>query len=146
MWHSTESTTEQCHSPQSQGDKGFRRVVIGAARGDEAKQRQIQVAQKNRERVIAVETERVEKDRMLEQITRERETELSRIAKEKEIEIEKKAIADVIRGRIAVDKTVAEEEERIKDTRVLAEARRNKDATVIAAEAKAWPSSRPRRS
>lgn len=104
---------------------------------DEAKQRQIQVAQKNRERVIAVETERVEKDRMLEQITRERETELSRIAKEKEIEIEKKAIADVIRGRIAVDKTVAEEEERIKDTRVLAEARRQKDAAVIAAEAKA---------
>lgn len=103
----------------------------------EAKNRQIEVAKKNRERVVAVETERVEKDRALEQISRERETELSRIAKEKELEVEKKAIADVVRGRIAVDKTVAEEEERIKDTRALAEARRNKDVAVTAANAEA---------
>ena len=43
-------------------------------------------ARKNRERVIAVETERVEKDRQLEAISRERETELMRIEKEKEID------------------------------------------------------------
>ena len=103
----------------------------------EAQLRQVQVAEKNRERVIAVETERVEKDRALEQISRERETELQRIAKDKEVEVEKREIADVIRGRVAVEKTVAEEEERIKDTRAIAEARRLKEVTVTAAAAEA---------
>src|SRR6185436_6656998 len=98
---------------------------------------QIQVAAKNRERVVGVEEERSVKDRALEAINREREVELSRIGKEKLVEIEKKAIADVIRQRIAVDKTVAEEEERIKSVRVVEEARRLKDATVIQAEAQA---------
>src|SRR5262245_24886458 len=105
--------------------------------GEEAKNRQIEVAKKNRERVVAVETERVEKDRHLEQIIRERETELFRIAKEKEIEVQKKEIADVIRSRVAVDKTVAEEEERIKDTRAVAEAKRLKEVQVTHAEAEA---------
>ncbi|SEN16213.1 Uncharacterized membrane protein YqiK, contains Band7/PHB/SPFH domain [Stigmatella aurantiaca] len=104
---------------------------------EENKSRQVQVAQKNRERVVGVETERVEKDRALEAINRERETELQRIAKEKALEGEKKAIADVIRARIVVEKTVAEEEERIKDLRVTAEAKRNKDALLINAEAHA---------
>ena len=39
--------------------------------------------------------------------------------------MEKKAIADVVRARIAVDKTVAVEEENIKDVRVIAEAKRD---------------------
>jgi len=104
---------------------------------EQNKHRQIEVAEKNRERVVGVETERVEKDRMLEAINRERETELQRIAKEKALETEKKAIADVIRSRIAVDKTVAEEEERIKDLRVMAEAKRHKEALLITAEAHA---------
>src|SRR5688572_12079687 len=108
--------------------------------GEEAKNRQIEVAKKNKERVVAVETERVEKDRHLEQITRERETELSRIAKEKEIEVQKKEIADVIRSRVVVDKTVAEEEERIKDTRAIAEAKRLKEVAITAAEAEAQES------
>ncbi|MFD1047060.1 hypothetical protein ACFQ1S_16655, partial [Kibdelosporangium lantanae] len=82
------------------------------------------VAEKNRERVIAVETERIEKDRQLEAISRERETELSRIAKDKELEAEKRAIAEVIRERIAVDKTVAEQEETIKRLRAVEEAER----------------------
>ncbi|REJ84706.1 MAG: flotillin family protein [Acidobacteria bacterium] len=104
---------------------------------EENKQRQVEVAKKNRERVVAVENERVEKDRQLEAITRERETELMRIAKEKEIETEKKAIADVIRERVAVDRTVAEEEERIKELRVVEEANRQKKAVIIGAEAEA---------
>lgn len=104
---------------------------------EEAKQRQVEVAVKNRERVIGVETERVEKDRQLEQIARERETELQQIEKQKALEIEKKAIADVVRARVAVDKTVAEEEERIKDTRAIAEAKRNKEVAVTAAQAEA---------
>ena len=53
---------------------------------------------------------------MLEVIARERETELSRIAKDKEVEGEKREIADVIRERIAVEKTVAEQEESIKSS------------------------------
>jgi uncharacterized membrane protein YqiK len=104
---------------------------------DQNKHRQIEVAQKNRERVVGVETERVEKDRALEAINREREVELSRIGKEKQLEAEKKAIADVVRMRIAVEKGVAEEEERIKDLRVKAEATRRKDALLITAEAQA---------
>jgi uncharacterized membrane protein YqiK len=104
---------------------------------EENKQRQVQLAQKNRERVIAVENERVVKDQQLEAISRERETELKRISKEKALEVEKKEIADVIRARIVVDKTVAEEEERIKTLRVVEEAKRHKDAKVINAEAEA---------
>jgi len=104
---------------------------------EENKQRQVEVAQKNRERVVAVEQERVLKDQALEAISRERETELKRISKEKALEIEKKEIADVIRARVAVDKTVAEEEERIKDLRVVAAAKREKDAVVIKAEGEA---------
>lgn len=104
---------------------------------EENKNRQIEVAQKNRERVVAVEQERVLKDQSLEAISREREVELKRISKEKALEVEKKEIADVIRSRIVVDKTVAEEEERIKDLRVVAAAKRAKEAKVIDAEAEA---------
>ncbi|XXF81185.1 SPFH domain-containing protein [Myxococcaceae bacterium GXIMD 01537] len=104
---------------------------------EQNKARQVEVAQKNRERVVGVENERVEKDRALEAINRERETELQRINKEKALEGEKKAIADVVRARIAVEKTVAEEEERIKDLRVTAEAKRRKEALLITAEAQA---------
>ena len=104
---------------------------------DQAKLRQVEVAQKNRERVVAIEGERVKKDRDMEIIAREREVELQRIAKEKEIEVQKKEIADVVRGRIAVDRTVAEQEEAIKDLRATAEAKRHKDVVVITAEAEA---------
>ncbi len=99
--------------------------------------RQVEVAQKNRERVIAIETERVEKERMLEVIAREREVELQRISKDKSVEHEKREIANVIRERIIVEKTVAEQEEAIKKLRVVEEAERTKQATIIAAEAEA---------
>ncbi|HEX7152055.1 MAG TPA: flotillin family protein [Thermoanaerobaculia bacterium] len=104
---------------------------------EQNKQRQVEVAQKNRERVVAVEAERVEKDRSLEAVSRERAVELSRIEKEKALEVERKAIQDVIRERIVVDRTVAEEEERIKSLRVVEDAKRNKEAVLIAAEAEA---------
>jgi len=104
---------------------------------NENKQREIQVAEKNRERAIAIETEKVERVRQLEVIDREKEVELQRIAKEKALEEQKKEIADVIRSRIAVEKHVAEEEERIKELREVSEADRKRQATVIAAEAEA---------
>ncbi|WP_433266222.1 SPFH domain-containing protein [Actinosynnema sp. CS-041913] len=103
----------------------------------ENKNREIAVAEKNRERVIAIETERIEKDRQLEVIGRERETQLTRIAADKELEGEKRAIAEVVRERIAVEKTVAEQEENIKRLRAVEEAERLRQTTVIQAEAEA---------
>ncbi|MGF1509691.1 MAG: hypothetical protein ACFB9M_09360 [Myxococcota bacterium] len=107
---------------------------------DQDKQRQVAIALKARERAIAVENERVEKDRQLEEISRLREVEVQTINKEKEVEVEKKNIADVVRSRIAVEKTVAEEEERIKDLRAIAEAKRAKEVSITAAEAEAQES------
>jgi uncharacterized membrane protein YqiK len=99
--------------------------------------REIAVAAKNRERVIAIESERIEKDRLLEVVGREREVQLSSIARDKEVEAEKRAIADVVRERIAVEKTVAEQEEAIKRLRTVEEAERTRQAVVIQAEAEA---------
>jgi uncharacterized membrane protein YqiK len=101
------------------------------------REREIAVAQLNRERVVAVENERIEKDRQLEVIARERETELQRISKDKELEGEKREIADVIRERIAVEKTVAQQEEDIKKLRMIEEAERERGALIIQAEAEA---------
>ncbi|WP_329254809.1 flotillin family protein [Streptomyces sp. NBC_01478] len=108
---------------------------LGVQRENQA--REIAVAQKNRERVIAVENERIEKDRLLEVIARERETSLSGIARDKEVEAERREVADVVRERIAVDRTVAEQEEAIKKLRVVEEAERTRQAVIIAAEAEA---------
>ncbi|MFF2305575.1 flotillin family protein [Streptomyces sp. NPDC058128] len=108
---------------------------LGIQRENQA--REVAVAQKNRERVIAVENERIEKDRMLEVIARDRETELTRISAEKEVEAERREIADVIRERVAVDRTVAEQEESIKRLRAVEEAERERQTVVIAAEAQA---------
>ncbi|MEU1575273.1 SPFH domain-containing protein [Streptomyces collinus] len=108
---------------------------LGVQRENQA--REIAVAAKNRERVIAVESERIEKDRLLEVIGRERETQLTRIAAEKEVEAEKRDIAEVIRERVAVDRTVAEQEESIKKLRAVEEAERQRQAVIIAAEAEA---------
>ncbi|WP_327165296.1 flotillin family protein [Streptomyces zaomyceticus] len=108
---------------------------LGIQRENQA--REVAVAQKNRERVIAVENERIEKDRLLEVIARDRETELTRISAEKEVESERRDIAEVIRERIAVDRTVAEQEESIKRLRTVEEAERTRQAIVIAAEAEA---------
>ncbi|MGW1166413.1 flotillin family protein [Streptomyces sp. NPDC002550] len=108
---------------------------LGVQRENQA--REIAVAAKNRERVLAVENERIEKDRLLEVIARERETQLTKIAAEKEVEAEKREIAEVVRERVAVDRTVAEQEESIKKLRVVEEAERERQALVIAAEAEA---------
>ncbi|MEU6705426.1 SPFH domain-containing protein [Streptomyces wuyuanensis] len=108
---------------------------LGVQRENQA--REVAVAQMNRERVVAVENERIEKDRLLEVIARDRETELTRISAEKEVEAERRDIAEVIRERVAVDRTVAEQEESIKRLRAVEEAERQRQAVVIAAEAEA---------
>lgn len=104
---------------------------------EENKQREIEVAANNRMRAVAIEEEKVTKVRHLEIVGREREVALQEINKEKDLEVEKKNIADVVRERIAVEKTVAEQEEKINELRVVEEAKRNKQALVIAAEASA---------
>ena len=103
---------------------------------EENKLRQIIVAAKNKERTEAVENERVEKDRLLEHTERLKIVALADIEKERAIEEERKNIQDVIRDRIVVEKKVVEEEEKIKDTRILAEADRLKQKTIIESEAK----------
>ena len=105
--------------------------------GEQNKAREVEVAQKDREKTIAVESVRVQKARDTEEIERERDVEVRRIAKDKELEVEKKNIADVIRDRIAVEKNVAVEEEKIKDLRLLSDAKRQKDSRIIFAEAEA---------
>jgi uncharacterized membrane protein YqiK len=104
---------------------------------DQNRAREVAVAEKNRERVIAIETERIEKDRQLEVVAREREIALASAAKDKEVEVEKRSVAEVVRERIAVDKTVAEQEENIKRLRAVEEAERTRQAIVIKAEADA---------
>jgi uncharacterized membrane protein YqiK len=104
---------------------------------EQNKHRQVEVAEKNRQRVVGIETERVEKDRMLEQVMRERAVALSQIEKEKALEVERKAIQDVIRERVAVERTVVEEQQRIEGVKVIEEAKRTRDAMVIHAEAQA---------
>jgi uncharacterized membrane protein YqiK len=104
---------------------------------EQNKQREIEVAENNRFRAVAIEEERVIRARELEQIDRQKEVSLQRIANEKLIEHEKREIAEVIRTRIEVDKTVAEREEEINELRVVSEADRNKKARIIQTEAEA---------
>lgn len=104
---------------------------------EQNKQREVEVAEKNRFRAVAIEEERVIRARELEQIDREKEASLQRIANEKLLEHEKREIADVIRSRIEVDKTVAQREEEINELRMVSDAERHRKAKVIAAEAEA---------
>lgn len=104
---------------------------------DLSKARQLETAEKDKERVLAIKGEQVERDRELEVIARKREVERQEIDKEMELEVKRKEIAEVVRGRIVVDKNVAEEEERIKDLRVFAEANRRKEVAITSAKAEA---------
>lgn len=104
---------------------------------EENRKREVEVAQQNRLRAVAIEEERVERARSLEVVAREREVELQRIDKDKALEEERKIIANVVRERVAVEKTVAVEEEHIKEVREVSKADREKQTIVIAAQAKA---------
>ncbi|MGL4668119.1 MAG: hypothetical protein ACRCWR_09335, partial [Saezia sp.] len=98
-------------------------------------QREIEIAGQNRQRVVSIEIEKVTRARDLEIVARERDVELQRIEKEKALEVERKEIANIIRERVAVDKTVAQEEERIKEVRVISEAERQKQVKILDAQA-----------
>ncbi|TWU05522.1 Inner membrane protein YqiK [Stieleria varia] len=103
----------------------------------ENKDRQVLVAQRNKEKTDAVELERVNRDRDLEATERMRLVGVAEIEKEKAIEVEKRNIQEVIRERVAVERAVVEEQERIKDTEEIAKAERAKKVQVTAAEMRA---------
>lgn len=104
---------------------------------NENTQREKEVAENNRKRAVAIEEEKVIRARDLEVVDREKEVALQKIDKERALEVQKKAIADVIRERIVVDRTVAEQEEAIKELRVVSDAERTKKASLILAEGEA---------
>ncbi len=104
---------------------------------DENKKRTILVAQRNKERTDAVELERVNRDRDLEATERLRLVGVAEVEKEKAIEIENRNIQEVIRERVAVQRAVVEEQERIKDTEEFALAERTKKVHITAAQMKA---------
>ncbi|MEZ6135775.1 MAG: SPFH domain-containing protein [Pirellulaceae bacterium] len=101
---------------------------------EENKNRQILVAQRNKERTDAVELERVERDRTLEATERLRLVGVAEVEKEKAIETERRNIQEEIRERVMVERAVVEEKERIKDTEEFAAADRKKKVEVTAAE------------
>lgn len=101
----------------------------------ENQKREVEVAEQNRQRAVVIEQEKVVRARDLEIVSREREVEIQRIEAEKAIEIERKEIANVIRERVAVDKTVAIEEEKIKEVREVSEADRKRQIQVLDAQA-----------
>ena len=110
-------------------------VIRDLAIQTENQQREIEIANENRQRAVAIETEKVERTKRMERVHSDREVELTSIEAEKDVEREKKNIADIIRERVAVDKTVAIEEEKINEVREVSEADRQKQVQVKAAEA-----------
>ena len=104
---------------------------------EENKQRQVLVAQRNKERTDVVELERVKRDQQLESIERQRLTEIKDIEKDKAVEIQRKEIQDAIKERVAVEKTVVIEQQKILDTEAFAGADREKQVKVTLAEADA---------
>ena len=101
---------------------------------EENKDRQVLVAQRNKERTDAVEIERIERDRMLEVIERERVTTLKGIERDKMVEVEKRNIQEVIKERVALEKTVVVEQQIILDTEAFAGADREKQVAITLAE------------
>jgi uncharacterized membrane protein YqiK len=104
---------------------------------EQNRMREVEVAEQNRQRAVVIEVEKVNRAKDLEIVSREREVELQKIDKEKALEIQRKDIANVVRERIVVDKTVAMEQERIKEVREVSEADRKKQVAILGAQAKA---------
>jgi hypothetical protein len=70
----------------------------------------------------------------LEIIERQRITTLKDIEKEKAVEVEKKNIQEVIKDRVALEKTVVVEQQKMKDTEAFATADREKQVALTNAE------------
>jgi len=107
---------------------------------EENRLREVEVAAQNRQRAVAIEAERVERARKLEQVTTDREVQLQGVERDKVVEQGRMDVANITRERISIDRTVAAEEERIKELREVSEADRLKQVTILDAEAKAQES------
>ncbi len=93
---------------------------------DQNRQREVEVAEQNRQRAVAIEAERVARARQLEEVTTDREVQLQGVERDKVVETGKMDVANITRERIAIDKTVAQEEERIKEVRTVSQAERER--------------------
>jgi uncharacterized membrane protein YqiK len=70
-------------------------------------------------------------------VDRDRAVSLAQMSNERELETERRTVAEVVRERVAVDRTVAEQEEKIKGLRAVEAAERERQAIIIRAEADA---------
>ena len=102
----------------------------GVGVADQNKDREIALADANRQRVIAVQTEEIERDRALAEVGRE--TAVAEAAREKEVS--ERELAELTRSRVEADLGVAQKEEEIATLRVVEEAQRQADAEVKTAE------------
>ncbi len=104
---------------------------------EQNRMREVEVAEQNRQRAVTIEAERVARAKQLEQVTTDREVQLQGVERDKVVEQGKMDVANITRERIAIDKTVAQEEERIKEVREVSEADRLKQIAILGAEARA---------
>lgn len=129
-----ESTTAQVEAEERlKSEQARLRTDESVGIQKENLQREVDVAAKARERVVAVETEKVEKARQLEIVAREIETTSAR----KDLQTEQTRMAELAKARIAVERTVAEQEEAILTLRRVEDANRQKESLVIMAGAHA---------
>lgn len=99
--------------------------------------RAVEVAEQGRLRVVAIEQERVNRAAELEKVTTDQEVQLKAVDRDKVVEQGRMEVANVIRERTAIEQTVAVQEEKIKETREVSAADREKQVRVLAAEAEA---------
>jgi uncharacterized membrane protein YqiK len=99
--------------------------------------RQVEVAEQNRQRAVTIEQERVERAKQLEKVTTDREVQLQGVERDKVVENGRMEVANIVRERTVIDQTVAIAQEKIKETREVAEADRAKQVTILQAEADA---------
>jgi len=99
--------------------------------------RQVEVAEQNRQRAVTIEQERVERAKQLEKVTTDREVQLQGVERDKAVENGRMEVANIVREPTVIDQTVAIAQEKIKETREVAEADRAKQVTILQAEADA---------
>lgn len=104
---------------------------------DQERQRQVEIAEKNRLRAVSIEAERVNRAAKMEAVTTDREVKLQEVERDKAVEQGVMDVANITRERVAIDKTVAMEEERINEVREVSAADRAKQVRVLEAEAAA---------
>ncbi|MBD1585187.1 SPFH domain-containing protein [Pseudomonas typographi] len=99
--------------------------------------REVELAAAARRKAVVVEEEGVNKARLLAEVDSQREVQSRQIDADGEVEKKKTEIAEIVRERVAIDKTVAKEEEAINELREVSAADRARQVRVIKAQAAA---------